>query len=358
MKILFTLALLIAFSAPCFALGSFKSFINYRDDSVNSTERLRLKFEQDLFDSAVLDVEYELAGFFGGELSSPLSRDILNKTKPYFLGLDYVVSDQDDCVIRHRVDRLKLSWNGWTAGRDAVSFGAGRIFSPMDIFEPFGAAEIDRENKTGIDIIKYDMGLTDFSDATLLFAPSRESAGIAVARARATFSGFETSILTAQTSGESSYGFAFDGSVWDAGFRGEVYHSILEGRGDVDRTMLGCDYMFRSGLYVIGELYFNGFGAGDKREYDWYNYIRGDSLTLARRYLALGYSKDFWSLWTADGYVISNLDDGSRLYWQELKYSLSDDSVVKSGVMLSSGGGLTEFEFFRQLYYFQLNYYF
>src|SRR5262245_8322541 len=59
-----------------------------------------------------------------------------------------------------RFDRLALEyraehWNA-TVGRDAVSWGSGIVFQPLDIFAPFAPTTVDRDYKPGEDLIEVD----------------------------------------------------------------------------------------------------------------------------------------------------------------------------------------------------------
>ena len=349
---------LLTIISPAGAVISFKSFVNCQDDVVDFTERLRLEFDRDLPYSAYFNLQYEIVGYAGRGLESVLVRQILKRPKPYYLGLDGVVADEKDYLVTNRVDRLYLQWQGFTVGRDAVSFGVGRVWSPMDIFEPFAPTEIDKENKTGVDIVKYDFGLTGMSDVAFVFAPTQEGKSTSAVRLRGTFFGFTTSFLAAQIKDETNYGLSFDGPVLDAGFRGELNHAVLADGSTRDRYIIGSDYMFNGDLYVVAEYYFNGFGSNDPLMYDWMSYLSGNTLSLAENYLALGGSYDFWSLWNVNGYIISNLDDGSRLYWKEVQYSLSDNSSVHGGMMITSGSELSEYAVFKPMYYLLLSFYF
>jgi hypothetical protein len=83
------------------------------------------------------------------------------------LDLSHIVSERDDRVVAHRLDRFYLGHTTdktvFKIGRQAVSWGNGMIYNPVDFFNPFDPAEIDTEYKTGDDML-YAQYLLDSGD--------------------------------------------------------------------------------------------------------------------------------------------------------------------------------------------------
>jgi hypothetical protein len=55
-----------------------------------------------------------------------------------------------------RLDRINIAYTGertvFRLGRQAISWGNGLLFTPMDIFNPFDPAAVDKEYKTDDDM--------------------------------------------------------------------------------------------------------------------------------------------------------------------------------------------------------------
>lgn len=324
MRAIFLIILLLLATAARADIAC-KTYLDYQNVDISATQRVRL-MEKPSFHSISTDIQYELSARSNGDLAGGF-------------------------------DRLNIKWNDWTVGRDAVSFGVGRIWSPNDLFKPFTPTEIDKDYKSGIDLVRYERSLTDVSDITLIYTPLNGTQESYVGRLRGTIGSFDVSLIAGKLSHDTTYGFTFDGPIGGAGFRGSV-NCLASPEGNCTyKFVLGSDYMFPNNLYVVGEYYYNGPGSQTLSNYDWSNYLAGNIYNLAQHYLALGYSLDFWSLWNTTGYVINNLDDGSQLYWEEINYSLSDESNIKSGVILSSGRSNTEYGEFSSLVYALLSVY-
>ena len=104
------------------------------------------------------DANYQLAVLSGDsfELPNPLSSNIPNDDRRAF-NLTDVIKDGDRSVSLHRLDRL---WIGYASektvvrlGRQALSWGNGQFYAPMDLVNPFDPATVDTEYKAGDDML-------------------------------------------------------------------------------------------------------------------------------------------------------------------------------------------------------------
>ena len=123
---------------------------------------LRLNFEA-TSDRWSFDAAYQLIGLYGDRVeytrtSLPLS-DLLFQRFPVddrrWFNLTKVMHDRDKEALLHRLDRL---WVGYTTektvvrfGRQAISWGNGLFYAPMDLVNPFDPATVDTEFKAGDD---------------------------------------------------------------------------------------------------------------------------------------------------------------------------------------------------------------
>ena len=81
--------------------------------------------------------------------------------------LTKIIGDQGKQAAFHRLDRLSVGYTGPRAvlrfGRQAVTWGNGMVYTPMDIFNPFDPTAVDTEYKTGDDML-YGQYLRDNGD--------------------------------------------------------------------------------------------------------------------------------------------------------------------------------------------------
>ena len=116
----------------------------------NAALRLKLNLRKAgwTFDSA-----YQLVGLS----SETLSFGGLPADDHRLFDLTDVIDSGGDSALLHRLDRL---WVGYTSektvvrfGRQALSWGNGLAYAPMDLVNPFDPAAIDTEYKAGDDML-------------------------------------------------------------------------------------------------------------------------------------------------------------------------------------------------------------
>ena len=77
----------------------------------------------------------------------------------------------------HRLDRLSLtftpSWGLVRIGRQAVTWGNGLVFNPMDLFNPFAPTAVQRDYKIGEDMA-YAQVPIGMAETQLLYLPRRD----------------------------------------------------------------------------------------------------------------------------------------------------------------------------------------
>ena len=129
----------------------------YRDlagsDALDVMANLRLNLKLNTgrwtFDSA-----YQLIGLQGDTIR--FGTGLPGDDRRLF-DLTDVVTESSDSAILHRLDRF---WVGFTSektvvrlGRQALSWGNGLVYAPMDLVNPFDPTSIDTEYKAGDDML-------------------------------------------------------------------------------------------------------------------------------------------------------------------------------------------------------------
>ena len=90
--------------------------------------------------------------------------------------LTHVISDTDDRLIYHRLDRFNLTWTpDWGTlllGRQALTWGDGLVFNPMDLFNPFAPTAVKRDYKVGDDMALFSAPHWRSRDTNALPSPT------------------------------------------------------------------------------------------------------------------------------------------------------------------------------------------
>jgi len=259
--------------------------------------------------------------------------------------------DRDRLRALHRLDRLAVGWSGdhlvMRLGRQAISWGNGLAFSPMDIVNPFDPQAIDIEYKAGDDMF-YAQYLRDNGD-DLQFAhvfrrdPLTGSHGREVATTALKYHGIageaEYDLLVAEHYDRLTIGVGGNIGLGGSVLRGDAVLTDTAGGREVQLVVnLSRSWTWNErNVSGLVEYYHAGFGLGGGR-YDLSSILlrpelaarlaRGEAFTVGQNYLAAGMTVEMNPLWTVTPNLFTNLDDGSSLVQLVSNLSLGDESVL------------------------------
>jgi len=267
-------------------------------------------------------------------------------------------------VLRQRADRLNVRYQGenWNvvAGREAVSFGGGLVFHPMDLLNPFAPTAVDKDFKPGEDLIQIQRRLGTDGELSLLGVGRRDDTGDPTLEAssfavhyRGMAGTFEIELLSGRHLRDDILGVGVRWPIGGALVRTDVVATRLE-RGNQVRIsgLVNADYSFTTvdhPMHIFAEYYHNGFGARDLAPgapltaalSDRLN--RGEVHVVMRDYLALGSSISWHPLVTQTLVLVNNLQDASAFLQSTLTFDLSSTQQLDVGLLAQTGSTGEEF---------------
>ena len=345
-------------------------------DSANPLRRpeqrgadLRLKFSPDMGAWAA-ELDYQLsgqsadrfewtpgaAGLSPGAAVQEDSRRLMKLSANLAEGKDYRVA--------HRLDRLSLAWRGeqWVGrvGRQALSWGNGLIYNPVDIFNPFDPTAVDREYKPGDDMVYGQYLRRNGDDLQVVWAPRREQRrrkrgevnslavkyhGFAVAA--------EYDLLLARHYDQWMAAAGGSAPLGDALLRADLALTD-SGNDPVISLMTGLSWSWiglGKNISAVLEYYRNGFGLREGFELEdlqrrpelGARLARGELFTLGRHYLAGSMMVEVSPLFQLTSNLFTNLADHSRLVQLVASYDLRQNWRILLAAGFPSGGGGTEY---------------
>ena len=264
----------------------------------------------------------------------------------------------------HRFDRFALEYRrrnlSVTVGRQAVSWGSGRVFQPMDLFNPFAPTTVDRDYKPGDDIVLVEQAFGG-SDLQLLYVARRNEYGKvgtdSASRAikwHGFLGGSEIEVLGARHYLDDMLGLTVRIPVGGAILRTDVTGTRLEADDAwYVSGIVNIDWafdLFQRAAFGFVEYFHNDFGVGalPERRSELPNPLvarlaRGELFNVMRDYLAVGASYQWSALWTQSLTAIVNLDDRSSLVQVSLNYEPSDFTRMQIGLTTVLGDEGEEF---------------
>jgi hypothetical protein len=360
----------------------FYSYSDFPDNSVyaenanpyrESLGNLRLKAETH---SGNWDarLHYELNGLYSTELRNCIFRGGLAgrscaglaSDQSQLFDLSSIISETDNSVLFQRIDRLVLAYSAeklvTRVGRQAISWGNGMVYNPLDLFNPFPPDAIDTEYKRGEDML-YMQGLfSNGSDLQGLYIPRRDPLNGEVSSSHSAVAGkyhwlassYELDLLASRNYGDTVVGAAYTGE-W---FENVVNVSTTMTHTDDDNYWsVSANYNYSTilqGKNLTGfiELFYNGFGLSGKRhsiedviaqQALFSRLLRGELFTIGKYYLATSALFEMTPLLNLNPILFVNLGDGSAMLQFIGTYSLSQNFDLLAGFNLPMGADGTEF---------------
>ena len=338
----------------------------------------RLNSKTILGDSTYIEIHWE--GLLGGgearedgEALKELYPALFHKGIVYspnddrrFFDMTAVVHEDDDTLRYHRLDRAMAvfspSWGEVRLGRQAITWGHGFTFNPMDLFNPFAPTDLERDYKSGDDMalvqvpfngfdlevisvfrrdpLTGDKGLDQNSLAAMLhFTVGDKNIDIMAARH------FEDLVFGAGAVGylgQAAWRFDVTGTSLDRASRGRS--SYLSAVANLDYSWVWLD----KNWYGYIELYYNGLSDNDYQDQFTDAAIsdridRGELFALGRLYWSGQINLELHPLINLYLTSIVNLDDPSGIWLPRVVYDVSDDFRLTLQGAFNWGGSDTEY---------------
>jgi len=248
--------------------------------------------------------------------------------------------------------RAYLQYRGmkhfWSVGKQRIPLGVGRIWNPIDIFNPINVEAIEVEERIGTDAIRYEYALGELSYIDVTVA--RDKGAVEVkgylkdvdvglvglwdedADQFFTDRGLDDQLPGTgierldEGSSQDIIGWEIEGELPETGIElrseGGSFHNRESGERHTE-FIVGAEYGFENSLTLLGE------------------YKYSDETGIDHFGAQANYQPAM--LWICNLLVITNLDDQSGFVSPFLEYSLSDEMTLSAGAFFYFGGDDDEF---------------
>jgi len=268
------------------------------------------------------------------------------------------LTDRSRTVAVQRLDRLAFGYSTGRqvvrVGRQAVSWGNGLAFQPLDFVNPFSPIAIDKDYKTGDDMLYGQWLMAGQNDLQAIVLPRRDPATGGVEsgqssyaiKSRSRHDGFDLDLLAARHYDENLIGTGVVKSLGGAVWRLDVSYIDLRNDAGAWSFVTNLDYSWiwwDKNIYGYIEYFRNGVGESARAGYAAPNaalaarLARGELFTLARDYAAIGMQIELAPLVNVYQGLILNLNDGSGFFQVRGVYDWRQNVQWMAGVNLSFG---------------------
>ena len=278
--------------------------------------------------------------------------------------LDKTSVDNDHLYLKHAIHRAFLKYYNpqfqAVLGKQGVDWGILRFYSPLDVFNPVGALDLERDERIGIDAVNLNFSPQSLAGINLVAAPGEDAENSRYGvKFYKTLGTYDFSIIAATIRKDIIGGFAFDGYLKKAGLRGEITYNQLDSNRAFARVGVGLDYSFSDKFYVLFEQFYNG-GHDDNSATALASSYRTSAqlLSLQKHLSNLWLRYKLTPLIELNNYLIYDWDGQSVVVNPEIKYNIFKNLDLSFGAQLYWGDETSEFGLFNHLFYIQLKWYF
>ncbi|MFC1454061.1 hypothetical protein ACFLQL_02650 [Verrucomicrobiota bacterium] len=252
------------------------------------------------------------------------------------MNLTWVLEENDDFIVYNYLDRFCLTllpeYGVIRVGRQAVTWGNGLLFNPMDLFNPFSPSQIDRDYKIGDDMLFTQFPAAWLGNFQLLYVPRRNPSYDKVEWDQSSVAGklhfaegdTEFDVMAAKHYGDVVTGLGSCGYLLDAAWRLDGTWTFLNQDKGADgylALVANIDYSWvwwEKNFYGFLEFYYNGLCNNDySAEYADQaivdRLVRGEMFTMGRDYLSGNIRAEVHPLLNIYLTVINNLADPSGI---------------------------------------------
>lgn len=314
-----------------------------------------------------VNVQYELSFILGSGTRLARARAAALPYQPppaTLFDLTNTLRDKGDVTAIQMIDRLSLGYSAphfvFRIGRQALTWGAGQVFHPLDLIDPFPPGTFDTEFKPGVDMIYAQYLFDSGADLQAIAVPRARRQGGRVSAMASTFAlkyhrslgSVGTTWLLARDHGETTAGIGLSGPLGGASWNAELVPTFTGGHSYTSElvNISAAATLAGHSATLYAEYFRNGFGTSSRgAALDTLppvlvdRLLRGEIFTTSRNYIAGGLSIEATPLLTLSPNLIVNLDDRSAYLTAEANWSLSDNTNLIFGTALPVGPRGTEY---------------
>lgn len=336
----------------------------------DNLDRLRLTYDGKYKDWFTVHFDYDNEVHEGNLIGLPDFEVVRDRQSTAWLDLSTVIVNRNSLYWDTSLYRGYVSLHNdsatLTVGRQRIGWGTARFWSPMDMFNPISPLQIEPDERQGVDAASLELRSAGALRWNAIYAPQdgfrRSTSALRLSR---TIHNYDFDVAAARFGQDWTTGFDSAGQVRGAGVRGELTYrwrhpipgSIPVSTRNALRLVIGSDYAFASGLYLVAEYFYNQ-GQPDlpqNRPFDPNVLLQfsNEIFTLHRHFVSAGASYPVTPLWKLEAYVVSDVAGPSAVVLPRLSHNLTANTDLNFGAQLFASSRNGEFHGLSDVVYIE-----
>jgi hypothetical protein len=224
--------------------------------------------------------------------------------------------------------RCSFGFGDLTVGRQQISLGTGYAWNPTDVFNMKNLVDPTYE-QPGHNAVRLDIPLGTRYTLVALAVPGDDvKTSGKLLRFKGRLGHFDYSLIAIETQWQFTnfqqfqsvsearrlLGADFAGQIFGIGVWGEWASNQMKKSGQFTEAVLGADYTFNNGLYLLGEAFHTTLGKNNYHTYtlsDWMQFLLGQKKAIARDQAYVFSSYPATDFITVGVSAVASLSDGS-----------------------------------------------
>lgn len=260
----------------------------------------------------------------------------------------------DNIYLYRAYAKFEIDKSDLTIGLQRVPFGVGRIWTPIDVFNPLNSFSIEPSERVGVFGVNYNYHLDELGKVEFI-ATLNKNKNIDKKAIRykkfINFADFGATIVKSDKL--DMFGIEIEGNIGESGAEGRVEVGYFKKQSnEYFSGIVGFDYGFTStNLIWTMEYFFNS--KKEKENFNIYEYK-----PLSKSYIGNILNYEITPLLTSSILSIISLSDKSHYEIFSINYSLSNESDISLSVANYGGRDGSEFNLYEDLIFLSINYFF
>lgn len=239
-------------------------------------------------------------------------------------------------------------------GRQAISWGLGRFWQPLDIFGAFSPIELDREYKPGVDAFNFEWYPSDFSQLNVVYVATNDQVSqfddsLAMHYQQQISDQLFVTLIAASLLESSLFGTGIESEIFSAGVRAEAI--TYQWNDDWQLALVtGLDYQFKNEMIFNLEYLYQSSGTTSQNNLTAKSidplFAFGLQKQLAKSVFAFSLSKNIYPLLDVSYVNLTSVLNKPDLEFSSLHqlnfiYSTSNESDLTLSTMAGTGRRLS-----------------